>query len=326
MFPIGVVLGNDRHVGQGLGRRGRRRPRRRGNSRPAGSRSRCWLFRRSRPYGARTNGLRAALADHRAGLRLYRRLRAAHASALFAGYLALSFAISDLTRSVREFALGRGRAHSRLSPLIPAFAPTIAALGVQTSSSPACRRPTRPCRSAADIFTHDKAQTAHRTRLCDVSRGVHDLILPPNTPPRFARLHVLVRTRNSWARSSRGRRLVRLSAISTKPRPALAPRLWPQAFAALVALAFYKRRFRRHDRPDPGRRRAVIATDDRTVAARSQYRTTRPCRGEPREFSRAATRATGMRFMLRPASTTARLRTRVTGFTALRKGCNPRGR
>ena len=46
--------------------------------------------------------------------------------ALFAGYLALSFSISDLSRTARELSWGAA-ALILLSPLIPALAPTVAA-------------------------------------------------------------------------------------------------------------------------------------------------------------------------------------------------------
>jgi hypothetical protein len=73
--------------------------------------------------------------------------------ALFAGYLALSFAISDLTRTARELSWAAA-ALILLSPLIPALAPTIshwifhARLGLLPA-------PYRSLSVAANVFTHD---------------------------------------------------------------------------------------------------------------------------------------------------------------------------
>ena len=74
--------------------------------------------------------------------------------ALFAGYLALSFSISDLSRTVRELSWGAA-ALILLSPLIPALAPTVSAwiFHARLSSLPA---PYPSLSVAADVFTHDK--------------------------------------------------------------------------------------------------------------------------------------------------------------------------
>ena len=104
--------------------------------------------------------------------------------ALFAGYLALSFSISDLSRTARELSWGAA-ALILLSPLIPALAPTAAAWIFHTrlSSLPA---PYPSLSVAADIFTHDKLRLITGHGFATVAHGVQDRILPPQTPRALA--------------------------------------------------------------------------------------------------------------------------------------------
>ena len=104
--------------------------------------------------------------------------------ALFAGYLALSFAISDLSRTARELSWAAA-ALILLSPLIPALAPTISAwiFHARLGSLPA---PYRSLSVAADVFTHDKLRLITGHGFATVSRGVHDGILPADTPRALA--------------------------------------------------------------------------------------------------------------------------------------------
>ena len=194
--------------------------------------------------------------------------------ALFAGYLALSFAISDLTRSVREFAWGAA-ALILLSPLIPAFAPTIAAwvFNVKLASLPP---PYASLSIAADIFTHDKLRLLTGHGFATVSRGVHDLIAA--LYPAFARLHGLVRTRNRGRGHRRGRRLVRLSRSRQSPAPPRA--VYGRRLRRARRAGVFKRRFRRHDRPDPGRRRGHCDRRRRTQPVPHHA----SLRGEPRDL------------------------------------------
>ena len=109
--------------------------------------------------------------------------------ALFAGYLALSFCISDLSRTVRELSWGAA-ALILLSPLIPALAPTVAAwiFHARLASLPA---PYPSLSVAADIFTHDKLRLITGHGFATVAHGVQDRILPAADPAR-ARVHGLV--------------------------------------------------------------------------------------------------------------------------------------
>ena len=104
--------------------------------------------------------------------------------ALFAGYLALSFSISDLSRTARELSWGAA-ALILLSPLIPALAPTVAAWIFHTrlSSLPA---PYPSLSVAADIFTHDKLRLITGHGFATVGHGVQDRILPAQTPRALA--------------------------------------------------------------------------------------------------------------------------------------------
>jgi len=187
--------------------------------------------------------------------------------ALFAGYLALSFAISDMRRTARELAWGAA-AVVLLSPLIPAFAPTISAwiFHAKLANLPA---PYAPLSVAADIFTHHKLRLITGHGFETVSRGIRDTILPPQTPRGLAFtvwyelgvIGALVAATGLW---------FAFRDISASP-PRLAPFL-AAGLTAVVALAFLNVDF-----SDMTALTlvavAVIATD---VAARSQYRTTRP--------------------------------------------------
>ena len=187
--------------------------------------------------------------------------------ALFVGYLALSFAISDLTRTARECAWGAA-ALVLLSPLIPAFAPTIAAwvFDVKLANLPP---PYTSLSVAADIFTHDKLRLLTGHGFATVARGAHDLILPPSTPRSFAF--------TVWYELGLVGAVIAAAGVwfgfhdLDKAPPRLAPFV-AAGFAALVALAFCNVDF--DDMTAPTLIGvAVIAID---VAARSQYRTTRP--------------------------------------------------
>ena len=187
--------------------------------------------------------------------------------ALFAGYLALSFAISDMNRSAREFAWGAA-ALILLSPLIPAFAPTIAAWVFKVKLANLAP-PYASLSVAADIFTHDKLRLFTGHGFATVSRGVHDVILPPYTPRSLAF--------TVWYELGIVGAVIAAVGVwfgfrdLDKAPPRLAP-FMAAGFTVLVALAFSNVDF-----DDMTVLTligvAVIATD---VAARSQYRTTRP--------------------------------------------------
>jgi len=187
--------------------------------------------------------------------------------ALFAGYLALSFSISDMARTARELAWAAA-ALVLLSPLIPAFAPTIAAwiFHLKLATLPP---PWAQLSIAADIFTHDKLRLITGHGFATVTRGVHDTILPPHTPRSLAFavwyelgvVGAVIAAVGVW--------LGFHGLVKAPPR--LAP-FMTAGFAAIVALAFTNVDF-----DDMTALTliavAVVATD---VAARSQYRTTRP--------------------------------------------------
>ena len=103
--------------------------------------------------------------------------------ALFAGYLAMSFSISDLTRTTRELAWGAA-ALILLSPLIPAFAPTIAAWIFHTKLA-VLPSPYNSLSVAADIFTHDKLRLITGHGFGTVSRGVRAQIFRRIRPRRW---------------------------------------------------------------------------------------------------------------------------------------------
>ena len=187
--------------------------------------------------------------------------------ALFAGYLALSFAISDLSRTARELSLGAA-ALILLSPLIPALAPTVSAwiFHARLSSLPA---PYPSLSVAADVFTHDKLRLITGHGFATVSRGVRDGILPARTPQALAFtvwyelgiLGAILAAAGAW---SAFRDLARAPAR-------LAPYM-AAAFSAIIALAFLNVDFAEMTTLTLIGV-AIISTD---VAARSQYRTSRP--------------------------------------------------
>jgi hypothetical protein len=187
--------------------------------------------------------------------------------ALFAGYLALSFAISDMSRTARELAWGAA-AVVLLSPLIPAIAPTVSAwiFHAKLASLPP---PYAPLSVAADIFTHHKLRLITGHGFETVSRGVRAAILPPRTPTALAFtvwyelgvIGALVAATGLW---------FAFRDIGNAPAR-LAPYM-AAGLTAVVALAFLNVDF--NDMTAMTLIAvAVIATD---VAARSQYRTTRP--------------------------------------------------
>jgi hypothetical protein len=187
--------------------------------------------------------------------------------ALFAGYLALSFAISDLSRTARELSWGAA-ALILLSPLIPALAPTVSAwiFRARLGSLPA---PYRPLSVAADVFTHDKLRLITGHGFATVSRGVRDGILPAGTPRALAFtvwyelgiVGAVLAAAGAW-----------LAFRSIAHAPARLAPYMAAAFSAVVALAFLNVDFAEMTTLTLIAI-AVISTD---VAARSQYRTSRP--------------------------------------------------
>lgn len=187
--------------------------------------------------------------------------------ALFAGYLALSFAISDLSRTARELAFGAA-ALILLSPLIPALAPTVSAwiFHARLASLPA---PYPSLSVAADVFTHDKLRLITGHGFATVSQGVRDGILPAQTPRALAFtvwyelgiLGAVLAAAGAWF------------AFRDLPRaPARLAPYMAAAFSAVIALAFLNVDFAEMTTLTLISV-AVISTD---VAARSQYRTSRP--------------------------------------------------
>ncbi len=187
--------------------------------------------------------------------------------ALFAGYLAISFAISDMARTARELAWGAA-ALVLLSPLIPAFAPTVAAwiFDVKLATLPP---PWASLSIAADIFTHDKIRLLTGHGFATVARGVHDMILPLHTPRSLAF--------TVWYELGIVGAVIAAAGVwfgfhDLGKAPARLAPFMAAGFAAIVALAFSNVDF-----DDMTALTligvAVISTD---VAARSQYRTTRP--------------------------------------------------
>ncbi len=187
--------------------------------------------------------------------------------ALFAGYLALSFSISDLSRTARELSWGAA-ALILLSPLIPALAPTVAAWIFQTrlSSLPA---PYPSLSVAADIFTHDKLRLITGHGFATAAHGVQDQILPARTPRALA-FTVWYELGIVGAVLSAVGAWLGFRAIVHAPAR-LAPYM-AAAFSAVVALAFLNIDFAEMTTPTLIAI-AIVSTD---VAARSQYRTSRP--------------------------------------------------
>ena len=187
--------------------------------------------------------------------------------ALFAGYLAMSFAISDLSRTARELSWGAA-ALILLSPLIPALAPTVSAwiFHARLTSLPA---PYPALSVAADVFTHDKLRLITGHGFATVSHGVQDRILPAGTPRALAFtvwyelgiVGAVLAALGAW-----------LAFRSLARAPARLAPYMAAAFSAVVALAFLNVDFVEMTTLTLIAL-AVISTD---VAARSQYRTSRP--------------------------------------------------
>ena len=201
--------------------------------------------------------------------------------ALFAGYLALSFAISDLSRTARELSWGAA-ALILLSPLIPALAPTISAwiFHARLGSLPA---PYRSLSVAADVFTHDKLRLITGHGFATVSHGVRDGILPADTPRALAFtvwyelgiVGAILAAAGAWL------------AFRNLPRaPARLAPYMAASFSAVVALAFLNVDFAEMTTLTLIGV-AIISTD---VAARSQYRTSRPSAARTRQSLRSPPR------------------------------------
>jgi len=187
--------------------------------------------------------------------------------ALFAGYLALSFAISDLSRTARELSLGAA-ALILLSPLIPALAPTVSAwiFHARLASLPT---PYPSLSVAADVFTHDKLRLITGHGFATVDRGVRDGILPTMTPRALAFtvwyelgiVGAVLAAAGAW-----------FAFRDLERAPARLAPYMAAAFSAVIALAFLNVDFAEMTTLTLIAV-AVISTD---VAARSQYRTSRP--------------------------------------------------
>jgi hypothetical protein len=188
--------------------------------------------------------------------------------ALFAGYLTLSFSLSDMRRTARELAWGAA-ALIMLSPLIPALAPTVSAWIFHTRLS-SLASPYPSLAVAADVFTHEKVRLITGHGFATVSRGVRDGILPARTPhaPAFVIWYELGVVGAVLAAAGAWLAFRNL----TRAPPRLAPYM-AATFAAIIALGFFNVDFFVEVGTLTIVAVAVIATD---VAARSQYRTTRP--------------------------------------------------
>jgi hypothetical protein len=188
-------------------------------------------------------------------------------TALFAGFAALSFAVSDLNRTARD--LSRGAAALILaSPLIPALASTFARwmLHAKLGSLPA---PYPSLGVANDVILHDKARLLIGHGFETVARGVRAGILPPQTPRalvfeiwyELGIVGAVIAAAGVW---------FAFRAIGSAP-PRLAPYL-AAALACNLTLGFLC-----CDLSDmTWLALLVIAGVAVGVAARSQYRTTRP--------------------------------------------------
>ena len=179
----------------------------------------------------------------------------------------MSFSISDMARTARELAWGAA-ALILLSPLIPALAPTVAAWIFHTKLA-VLPPPYASLSVAADIFTHDKLRLVTGHGFGTVSRGVRAQILPAHTPKALAftvwyELGVVGAVLAAVGVWFAFRKLDRAP-------PRLAP-FMAACFSAIVALCFLNVDF--VDMTTVTLIAvALISTD---VAARSQYRTTRP--------------------------------------------------
>ena len=187
--------------------------------------------------------------------------------AVFAGYLALSFSISDMGRTARELSWAAA-ALILLSPLIPALAPTVSTwiFHARLESLPA---PYPSLALAADIVIHHKLRLITGHGFATVIRGVRDGILPAETPRALAFMvwyelgvvGAMVAAAGAW-----------LAFRDLKRAPARLAPYMAAALSAIVALAFLNVDFVEMTTLTLIAV-AVISTD---VAARSQYRTTRP--------------------------------------------------
>lgn len=187
--------------------------------------------------------------------------------ALFAGYLAMSFSISDMTRTARELAWAAA-ALVLLSPLIPAFAPTVAAWIFHTKLA-LLPPPYASLSVAADIFTHDKLRLVTGHGFETVSRGVRAQILPAHTPKALAFtiwyelgiVGALLAAVGVW-----------FAFRNLDRAPARLAPFMAACFSAIVALCFVNVDF-----VDMTTTTLIaVAIISTNVAARSQYRTKRP--------------------------------------------------
>ncbi len=188
-------------------------------------------------------------------------------TALFAGFAALSFALSDLDRTARD--LSRlAAALILLAPLIVALVSTFArwTLHAKLGSLPA---PYPSLGVANDAFVHDKARLLIGHGFATVARGVHAGILPPQTPRalvfeiwyELGIVGALIAAAGAW---------LGFRALAAAP-PRLAPYL-AAALACNLTLGFLC-----CDLSDmTWLTLLAIAGIAVGVAARSQYRTTRP--------------------------------------------------
>ena len=182
-------------------------------------------------------------------------------------YLALSFSISDLKRTTRELAWASAPL-ILLCPLIPALAPTVSTWIFHTRLA-SLSAPYPSLSVAADVFTHDKLRLITGHGFATVSRGVRDGILPADTPRALAftvwyELGVV------------GAALAAIGAWLgfrdlTRAPARLAPYM-AAAFLAIVALAFLNVDFVEMTTLTL----IAVGAISTDVAARSQYRTTRP--------------------------------------------------
>jgi len=187
--------------------------------------------------------------------------------ALFAGYLALSLSISDMSRTARELAWAAA-ALALLSPLIPAFAPTVTAwvFHAKLASLPA---PYAPLSVAADVFTHDKLRLITGYGFETVARSVRGMILPAQTPRALA-FTVWYELGIVGAAIAAAGLWYAFRALEKAP-PRLAP-FMAAGLTAVTALAFLDVDFD----DMTGLTLVAVAVISTDVAARSQYRTTRP--------------------------------------------------
>ncbi|MGD1037420.1 MAG: hypothetical protein ABR878_09530 [Roseiarcus sp.] len=188
-------------------------------------------------------------------------------TALFAGFAALSFAVSDLDRTAHDLSwLAAGLI--LLSPLVPALAPTFAwwMLHAKLSSLPA---PYPSLGVATLVFLHDKAHLLTGHGFETVVRGVRAGILPPQTPRalvfeiwyELGIVGALIAAVGAW---------LGFRAIGKAP-PRLAPYL-AAAFACNLTLGFLS-----VDLSDmTWVTLLAIGAITTGAAAHSQYRTTRP--------------------------------------------------